>query len=286
MDGADGPRLPRPGPARGQRVRRRLVDDRRHARQLVPGRRPGGQALRARRGSPSRRALLRGPAGRVSARRVPARERGGRDLGLGDLSHRGPPALHGARPSAPVGVLPRVQRLARRLLPGGARAPPGHRPHQRRGRRRGRPRAHAGAPARPGRRHDHGRAAEDRSYDHTMYEPFWAAAQDLDAPISLHVATNRPTPYSDAESNRTSRASLLANADYWVRVALGHLILEGVFERYPRLARRLGRARDRVGARTSSTGSTTRTRSAPGAPTGSAIAPTCCRATSSGRTSS
>ena len=86
--------------------------------------------------------------------------------------------------------------------------------------------------------------AEDRSYDHTMYEPFWAAAQDLDAPISLHVATNRPTPYSDSESNRTSRASLLANADYWVRVSLGHLILEGVFERYPRL--RVGSAEHEI----------------------------------------
>jgi len=86
--------------------------------------------------------------------------------------------------------------------------------------------------------------AEDRSYDHKMYEPFWAAAQDLDAPISLHVATNRPTPYSDSESNRTSRASLLANADYWVRVSLGHLILEGVFERYPRL--RVGSAEHEI----------------------------------------
>src|SRR6266849_2259117 len=36
-------------------------------------------------------------------------------------------------------------------------------------------------------------------------------------------------------SRLTSRAALLANADYWVRVALGHLVLEGVFERYPRL---------------------------------------------------
>ena len=68
-----------------------------------------------------------------------------------------------------------------------------------------------------------------------MYEPFGAAAQDLDAPISLHIDTNRPAPYVVAESNRTSRAALLATADYWVRVALGHLVLEGVFERYPRL---------------------------------------------------
>jgi predicted TIM-barrel fold metal-dependent hydrolase len=76
---------------------------------------------------------------------------------------------------------------------------------------------------------------EDKSYDHPMYEPFWAAAQDLEAPISLHIDTNRPAPFVVAEDNRSSRASLLANADYWVRVALGHLVLEGVFERYPRL---------------------------------------------------
>jgi predicted TIM-barrel fold metal-dependent hydrolase len=76
---------------------------------------------------------------------------------------------------------------------------------------------------------------DDQSYDHARYEPFWAAAQDLDAPISLHIDTNRPAPYVVAESNRTSRASLLANADYWVRLSLGHLVLEGVFERFPRL---------------------------------------------------
>ncbi len=52
---------------------------------------------------------------------------------------------------AALGVLSRLQRLARRLLPDSARAAPGHRPHQRRGRRRGRARAWAGAPARAGR---------------------------------------------------------------------------------------------------------------------------------------
>ena len=45
-------------------------------------------------------------------------------------------------------------------------------------------------------------------------------------------------------SNRTSRASLLANADYWVRLSLGHLILQGVFERYPRL--RVGSAEHEI----------------------------------------
>jgi uncharacterized protein len=35
---------------------------------------------------------------------------------------------------------------------------------------------------------------DERSYDHPMYAPFWAAAQDIDVPISLHVDTNRPAP--------------------------------------------------------------------------------------------
>ncbi|HXH09511.1 MAG TPA: amidohydrolase family protein [Alphaproteobacteria bacterium] len=77
--------------------------------------------------------------------------------------------------------------------------------------------------------------AEDRSYDRPEYEPFWATAQDLDMPLSLHIATNRPSPGLPLEDNRSTRPSLLANADHWVRVSLGHVIFTGVFERYPRL---------------------------------------------------
>jgi predicted TIM-barrel fold metal-dependent hydrolase len=77
--------------------------------------------------------------------------------------------------------------------------------------------------------------AEDRSYDRPEYEPLWAAAQDLEMPLSLHIATNRPSPGLPLEDNRATRPSLLANADHWVRVSLGHMIFTGVFERYPRL---------------------------------------------------
>ena len=31
-----------------------------------------------------------------------------------------------------------------------------------------------------------------QTYNHPMYEPFWAAAEELNLPISLHVTTNRP----------------------------------------------------------------------------------------------
>ena len=81
---------------------------------------------------------------------------------------------------------------------------------------------------------------EELSYDHPQYEPLWAAAQDLDAPLALHVDTNRPQRGALDETMRNRRPSSLANADHWVRMSLGHIILTGVFERYPRL--RIGSA--------------------------------------------
>ena len=76
---------------------------------------------------------------------------------------------------------------------------------------------------------------EHRSYDHPRYEPFWAAAQDLEAPLSLHIDTDRPAAGTERESMKATRPSPLANADHWVRMSLGHLIFNGVFERHPRL---------------------------------------------------
>ena len=32
---------------------------------------------------------------------------------------------------------------------------------------------------------------DDRPYSHPEYEPFWAAAQDLNMPLSLHILTAR-----------------------------------------------------------------------------------------------
>jgi predicted TIM-barrel fold metal-dependent hydrolase len=54
-------------------------------------------------------------------------------------------------------------------------------------------------------------------------------------PLSLHIATNRPSSGVVLEDNRSTRPGLLANADHWVRVSLAHLIFTGVFERYPTL---------------------------------------------------
>ena len=74
---------------------------------------------------------------------------------------------------------------------------------------------------------------EDRAYDSPEYEPLWAAAQDLQMPLSLHITTNRAGTITD--NNEEFGAAFFTNVDHWVRMSLSHMIFSGVFERYPRL---------------------------------------------------
>ena len=76
---------------------------------------------------------------------------------------------------------------------------------------------------------------EGREYIMPEYEPLWAAAQDLGMPISFHVFTNRPGTGQEFTHLDSTTASFLCNRDYWVRMSLGHMIFNGVFEPYPKL---------------------------------------------------
>ena len=77
---------------------------------------------------------------------------------------------------------------------------------------------------------------EGRSYDSPEYEPLWAAAQDLGMPLSLHIGTNRPGPGQVFGADiQLVPPAFVTNVDHWVRMSLAHMILSGVFERYPRL---------------------------------------------------
>ena len=38
----------------------------------------------------------------------------------------------------------------------------------------------------------------EHAYDHPMYDPFWAEAQELDVPLSLHTSTERPSVAKNA----------------------------------------------------------------------------------------
>ncbi len=75
--------------------------------------------------------------------------------------------------------------------------------------------------------------SEERSYDLPDYEPLWTAAENLDMPLSLHVATNRGM--KQLFRAEVLGLSHLVNQDYWTRMCLSDIILSGVLERHPKL---------------------------------------------------
>lgn len=74
-----------------------------------------------------------------------------------------------------------------------------------------------------------GSPAEGHHYGGAEYDRLWAAAQDLDMPLSLHVHTSRKPmvhlPFVESVTLAVSE----------VQVSLAHMIIAGVFERFPRL---------------------------------------------------
>ena len=77
---------------------------------------------------------------------------------------------------------------------------------------------------------------EEWGYDSPRYEPLWATAQDLDMPLSLHFGTIRLPPAQEFVGLNPPRVpSFVSNFDHWVRMSIGHMIFNGVFERYPKL---------------------------------------------------
>ncbi len=86
----------------------------------------------------------------------------------------------------------------------------------------------------------YGSAPPERPYLSRDYDPFWAAAQDLEMPLSLHVFTrgNRG-PQPGVEGPRTSEYINFSRAYvrgiHEVQDSLADLIQSGVLERFPRL---------------------------------------------------
>ena len=73
------------------------------------------------------------------------------------------------------------------------------------------------------------------TYDQPLYEPFWAAAQENNVTLNLHVTTNRPSSDPGARGHGTAWTASWVQHDYWVRMSLCHIIFSGVLERFPRL---------------------------------------------------
>ena len=86
-------------------------------------------------------------------------------------------------------------------------------------------------------------------YNHPDFEPFWAAAQDLDIPLSFHTGTFRRKP-DDGLINAQQEGgnpTFETNRDIEARVPIADMIFSGVFERYPKAESWRGGVRDSLG---------------------------------------
>jgi predicted TIM-barrel fold metal-dependent hydrolase len=74
---------------------------------------------------------------------------------------------------------------------------------------------------------------DDRPYTHPDYNPFWAAAQDLNMPLSLHILTGRKGMGVDFfKGNLALQVSTLHHE---VERSIAVFVLGGVLERFPKL---------------------------------------------------
>src|SRR5207247_3883125 len=74
---------------------------------------------------------------------------------------------------------------------------------------------------------------EHRRYDQPEYEPFWAAAEALDMPLSLHTATRRQGKIRGAGDKTLRDASSRATKAFYPALSMCDMIFSGVFERHP-----------------------------------------------------
>jgi predicted TIM-barrel fold metal-dependent hydrolase len=76
---------------------------------------------------------------------------------------------------------------------------------------------------------------EHRRYDQPDYEPFWAAAESLGMPLSLHTATRRQGKIRGAGDKTLRDATSRATKAFLPALSMCDMIFSGVFERHPRL---------------------------------------------------
>ena len=74
---------------------------------------------------------------------------------------------------------------------------------------------------------------EDMPFHSQIYDPFWAKAQELNIPLSLHEFTGLERTYW--ESSAEKRALATAVASHELETTFGTFILSGILERFPGL---------------------------------------------------
>ena len=80
------------------------------------------------------------------------------------------------------------------------------------------------------------RAGEE--YTSPLYDPFWAAAEDVGLPISLHIGTGRAAEGALGDNKMikiAATAALRTNIEHWVRMSLSNIMYAGVLDRFPKL---------------------------------------------------
>src|SRR5215813_1411486 len=76
-------------------------------------------------------------------------------------------------------------------------------------------------------------APGERPYSHPDYDPFWAAAQDLNMPLSLHILTGRRG--TGVDFFKGDLALQVATLHHEIERSLAVFVLGGVLERFPKL---------------------------------------------------
>lgn len=77
-----------------------------------------------------------------------------------------------------------------------------------------------------------GGAPRDRPYRSEIYDPLWAAAQDLGMPLSLHIVTGMG---EESRVEFTDAPMRYMSLIHEVQRSLSDIVLSGVLERFPRL---------------------------------------------------
>jgi predicted TIM-barrel fold metal-dependent hydrolase len=72
---------------------------------------------------------------------------------------------------------------------------------------------------------------QDQPYSSDIYDPFWAAAEEMKMPVSLHAITGM----GESQTSLSARYMLSTVISHEVEKTLSTLIFTGVFDRFPRL---------------------------------------------------
>ena len=76
---------------------------------------------------------------------------------------------------------------------------------------------------------------DDLSYANPMYEPFWAAAAELEMPVSLHILTGHGPEANSVGKFKEDRYLRAVSLIHEIQRSMAEIIFSGILERHPSL---------------------------------------------------